>query len=79
MRSSDDAAGGGKATVCAAAGRHQHAAHVLVTRSVRKRSSFVRTADATPGGFLPPDRKNRAAVDDGADGGYRAWRGRVKA
>ena len=55
MRSSDDAAGGGKATVCAAADGHQHAAHVPVN-SVRKRSSFVRTAYATPGGFLPPDQ-----------------------
>ena len=79
MRSSDDAAGGGKATVCAAADRHQHAAHVLVTRSVRKRSSFVRTAYATPGGFLPPDRKTSPQSTTAQTGGYRAWRGRVKA
>jgi hypothetical protein len=78
MRSSDDAAGGGKATVCAAAGRHQHAAHVPVN-SVRKRSSFERTAYATPCGFFAAGLKHTAAVDHGADGGYRAWRGRVKA
>jgi hypothetical protein len=77
MRSSDEAAGGGKLTVCAAADRHQHAAHVPV-KSVRMRSSFERTAYATPGGFLPPETQHNAAVDHGTDGGYRAWRGRVK-
>lgn len=78
MRSSDDAAGGGKLTVCAAPDRHQHAAHVPVN-SVRKRSSFERTAYATPGGFFAAGSEHTAAVDHGADGGYRAWRGRVKA
>ena len=68
MRSSDDAAGGGKATVCAAAGRHQHAAHVPVN-SVSKKSSFERTAFATPGGFFPAGLKHTAAVDHGADRG----------
>ena len=78
MRSSDDAAGGGKATVCAAAGRHQHAAHVPVN-SVRKRSSFERTAYATPGGFLPPNENTPPQSTTAQTGGYRAWRGRVKA
>ena len=78
MRSSDDAAGGGKLTVCAAADRHQHAAHVPVN-SVRKRSSFERTAYATPGGFFPPDRNTPPQSTTARTGGYRAWRGRVKA
>jgi hypothetical protein len=71
MRSSDDAAGGGKLTVCAAAGRHQRVAQARVT-SVRKRSSFERTAYATPGGFFAAGSEHTAAVDHGTDGGYRA-------
>ena len=80
MRSSEEAAGGGRATVCAAAGRHQHATHVPVTSSVSKIWSFERTAYATPGGWEPPDK---GTMPHGSaanwSGGYRARRRRVKA
>jgi hypothetical protein len=71
MRSSDDAAGGGKATVCAAAGRHQHVPQARVT-SVRKKSSLERKAYATQYGFLPPDQNRTPQSTTAQTGGYRA-------
>ena len=70
MRSSEEAAGGGRATVCAAAGRHQHATHVPVTSSVSKIWSFERTAYATPGGWEPPDK---GTMPHGSAANWSTW------